>query len=73
MSKVSWKEVEQAFEDEKPIEEQSTTWEETRDYNEWLNRKREEEEEERFRNEHPSWDYDFDFMYDWDYDTWYGE
>lgn len=48
MAKVSWKEIEQALEDEEPIEEKSTEWEEAtwgeyKWYDEWQNRKREEE------------------------------
>ena len=67
MSKVSWKEIEQTFEDEEPIEEKPMTWEELRAYDEWMNYKREEEEED--------WDddiYDWDY-YDWDYDEWYDD
>ena len=71
MSKVSWKEIEQAFEDEKPIEEKPMTYEEAREYDEWMTRKMEEEEEERLRNERPFWD--DDFVYDWNYDEWYDD
>lgn len=73
MSKVSWKEIEQAFEDEKPIDDgivnftENENWSE---YNEWMTRKMEEEEEERLRDERY---WDDDFMYDWDYDAWYGD
>ena len=73
MSKVSWKEIEQAFEDEEPIEEKPMTYEEAREYDEWMNRKREEEEEEHLRNERPFWD--DEAYYDWlsADDEWYDD
>lgn len=66
MSKVSWKEIEQAFEDEKPIDDgivNFTKDENWREYDEWVSRK-----EERLRNERPSWD--DDAYYDWLCNEW---
>lgn len=68
MSKVTQREIDEAFEEEREIEK------EILDNN--LGVFWEDEEFENFKNgvyddKEPSYDYDEDFNYDWDYDEWY--
>lgn len=69
MSKVTQREIDEAFEEEREIKRGTLDNGGSRDYWEY-------EEFENFKNgvyddKEPSYDYDEDFNYDWDYDEWY--
>ena len=64
MNKVSWKEVEQALEDEKPIEENASLDDLCEEYSEWMYQKQCKEVEDDYYDDDSEDDYYEDDSYE---------